>query len=167
MKPIVGTTNKSMAAMLGAWLDAILFHEIIQLRGDLRPKLVPVARYAAWPPSSQVVGGGAHTRASGRRHGHPERSVGHSVLAPALCNVSWDRATERLEAASPAPRVDATFSLPMRRLRASGDLAQPNSIHQCADRASPRSETSRNAYCTRPTSCATIHAGRVALASCP
>jgi len=29
----------------------------------------------------------------------------------------------------------------MRRLYASGDLAQPNSIRQCADRASPRSET--------------------------
>jgi hypothetical protein len=31
----------------------------------------------------------------------------------------------------------------MRWLHAGGDLAQPNSIHQCADRASPRSKTNR------------------------
>jgi hypothetical protein len=33
-----------------------------------------------------------------------------------------------------------SFPGPMRWLRAGGDLSQPNGIHQCADRASMRSE---------------------------
>ena len=38
----------------------------------------------------------------------------------------------------------------MRRLYASGDLAQPNSIRQCADRASPRSETNQKCLLHSP-----------------
>ena len=68
-----------------------------------------------------------------------------------------------LRRSSPSMRLSPSHAQAPRQRH----LAQPNSIHQCAERASPRSETSRNAYRTRPTSRATIHEGRVVLPSCP
>ena len=41
---------------------------------------------------------------------------------------------------SQTPCKRCHFPLPIRWPRASGDLAQPNGVHQCADRALTRSE---------------------------
>src|SRR6516162_6366438 len=50
---------------------------------------------------------------------------------------------ERLAEMTHHMELDATFSLPCAGPTPGGDLAQPNNIHQCADRASPRPETNR------------------------